>query len=230
MTAPELVDERQRGFLFRRRPRPRAWLRNHLNIPIAAIPTTPIGSHFRRSSFVTTERGFWATVTGIAAVMATAVAAPADDPVVRSRIERVLERTPLIDGHNDLPAALMEKFGAKLWTRGPGRERGQSDHEVPNRHRATAAGPGRRPVLVRLGVRREHASRGDQGHPRADRHRPRVRRAISADVRHGRQRRGHRADPQGPVASPAFSGSRADTRSAAASPSFGSTTGSASAT
>ena len=45
-----------------------------------------------------------------------AATAHADDVAVRSRIERVLAATPLIDGHNDLPEQLHEKFATTLWT------------------------------------------------------------------------------------------------------------------
>ncbi len=40
---------------------------------------------------------------------ATALAQPID-PKVQARIDRILKRTPLIDGHNDLPWALREDF------------------------------------------------------------------------------------------------------------------------
>jgi membrane dipeptidase len=36
------------------------------------------------------------------------------DPKVSQRIDRLLKRTPLIDGHNDLPWALREDFGSKV--------------------------------------------------------------------------------------------------------------------
>ena len=52
------------------------------------------------------------------AALALALAAPASaqsiDPGFQKRIDRVLKRTPLIDGHNDLPWALREDFGSSV--------------------------------------------------------------------------------------------------------------------
>ncbi|WP_310468245.1 dipeptidase [Sphingomonas sp.] len=51
---------------------------------------------------------------GFAVLLATAAAASAQtapiDPKVQARIDRILKRTPLIDGHNDLPGELREKY------------------------------------------------------------------------------------------------------------------------
>lgn len=48
-------------------------------------------------------------------VMAQTPAAPTQiDPRVSQRIDRILKRTPLIDGHNDLPWALRGDFGNKV--------------------------------------------------------------------------------------------------------------------
>lgn len=58
-----------------------------------------------------------------AALALLAVAAPAQaqspqtpqiDPKIAARVDRVLARTPLIDGHNDLPWAVRERFESKL--------------------------------------------------------------------------------------------------------------------
>ncbi len=38
------------------------------------------------------------------------------DPAVRTRIDRILKATPLIDGHNDLPWELREKYQSKVET------------------------------------------------------------------------------------------------------------------
>jgi membrane dipeptidase len=43
----------------------------------------------------------------------TAAAQPID-PAVAKRIDRILARTPLIDGHNDLPGELREKYGSRV--------------------------------------------------------------------------------------------------------------------
>ncbi|HET9354754.1 MAG TPA: dipeptidase [Sphingomicrobium sp.] len=58
----------------------------------------------------------------ILAALALAVAAPAPapaqtqsiDPAVKQRIDRILKRTPLVDGHNDLPWAVREDFGSSV--------------------------------------------------------------------------------------------------------------------
>ena len=39
---------------------------------------------------------------------------PPIDPRVQARIDRILKRTPLIDGHNDLPEQLTEHYGRKV--------------------------------------------------------------------------------------------------------------------
>ena len=36
------------------------------------------------------------------------------EPAVQARIDRILKRTPLIDGHNDLPWELREKYGSQV--------------------------------------------------------------------------------------------------------------------
>jgi membrane dipeptidase len=61
------------------------------------------------------------------AAAAPAVAAPAIDPAVQKRIDRVLARTPLIDGHNDLPWALREDFKSQV----EGLERGTVSRTPP---------------------------------------------------------------------------------------------------
>ena len=52
------------------------------------------------------------------AALALALAAPAAaqpiDPAVQARIDRILKRTPLIDGHNDLPWALREDYRSSV--------------------------------------------------------------------------------------------------------------------
>src|SRR4249919_3964438 len=50
-----------------------------------------------------------------AAALLFSVAASAQpiDPKVQARIDRILKRTPLIDGHNDLAEELRENYGGK---------------------------------------------------------------------------------------------------------------------
>jgi len=52
---------------------------------------------------------FWWLTLGVA--VASAATPQAADP---QRIERVLAQTPLIDGHNDLPWEIRERFGSDL--------------------------------------------------------------------------------------------------------------------
>jgi membrane dipeptidase len=52
--------------------------------------------------------GMVASVLGAASSSATETASPA-----RARLQQILARTPLIDGHNDLPWELRSRFGAK---------------------------------------------------------------------------------------------------------------------
>jgi len=42
------------------------------------------------------------------------MAAPATDALLRARVEKVLASTPLIDGHNDLPWEIRDRFASKL--------------------------------------------------------------------------------------------------------------------
>ncbi|WP_240913817.1 dipeptidase [Sphingomonas sp. HDW15A] len=51
-----------------------------------------------------------------AALLATATASTAQpiDSATQKRIDRILKRTPLIDGHNDLPWALRGDFGSSV--------------------------------------------------------------------------------------------------------------------
>jgi membrane dipeptidase len=49
----------------------------------------------------------------LTAIAVPAVAEPID-PKVKARIDRILKRTPLIDGHNDLPWALREDFQSSV--------------------------------------------------------------------------------------------------------------------
>lgn len=56
-----------------------------------------------------------ASITAAAlALVSTAAAAQPVDPKVMARIDRILQGTPLIDGHNDLPWALREDFGLRV--------------------------------------------------------------------------------------------------------------------
>ena len=46
--------------------------------------------------------------------VALPAAAQSVDPAVQKRIDRILKRTPLVDGHNDLPWAVREDFGSSV--------------------------------------------------------------------------------------------------------------------
>ncbi len=47
-----------------------------------------------------------------AACVVSTAAFSADDAALRARVDRVLAKTPLIDGHNDLPWEIRERFGS----------------------------------------------------------------------------------------------------------------------
>lgn len=66
----------------------------------------------------------------VAALLASAApvsAQPSIEPSVQKRIDRILKRTPLIDGHNDLPWALREDFNSRT----EGLERGTASRTPP---------------------------------------------------------------------------------------------------
>jgi len=54
----------------------------------------------------------WVSVC-VAALAAGSVSAQPMDPKIATRVEAVLAKTPLIDGHNDLPGALRQRTGFK---------------------------------------------------------------------------------------------------------------------
>ena len=53
-------------------------------------------------------------ILAAAVLLAVPAHAQSIDPRVKARIDRILKRTPLIDGHNDLPWALREDFASKV--------------------------------------------------------------------------------------------------------------------
>ena len=77
---------------------------------VAALPASVVRFCERVVTFVT-----FACLAS--AVPATAQSTPAPiDPPVKARIDRILKSTPLIDGHNDLPWELREKYASKVET------------------------------------------------------------------------------------------------------------------
>ena len=62
-----------------------------------------------------------------ALLAATPLSAQPIDPAVQARIDRILKRTPLIDGHNDLPWALRENYKSRI----EGLESGTDKREKP---------------------------------------------------------------------------------------------------
>lgn len=52
----------------------------------------------------------------LALLLAGSAHAQTIDPVVQARIDRILKAMPLIDGHNDLPWELRDKFGSRVET------------------------------------------------------------------------------------------------------------------
>jgi len=62
-----------------------------------------------------------------ALLVATPLAAQPIDPAVQTRIDRILKKTPLIDGHNDLPWALRQNHQSRI----EGLESGGDKREKP---------------------------------------------------------------------------------------------------
>src|SRR4051812_8285706 len=51
---------------------------------------------------------------GAALALAGAAPAQSDDAALRARVEKVLSRTPVIDGHNDLPSEYRERVKGRM--------------------------------------------------------------------------------------------------------------------
>ena len=58
----------------------------------------------------------WASFVSFGAPARAQTAPPSIDAATQSRIDRILKATPLIDGHNDLPWELREKYASKVET------------------------------------------------------------------------------------------------------------------
>jgi membrane dipeptidase len=58
-----------------------------------------------------------------ALLLPSAAATQPIDPKVKTRIDRILKRTPLIDGHNDLPWSLRQNHGGSIAGLGSGTDR-----------------------------------------------------------------------------------------------------------
>jgi membrane dipeptidase len=67
------------------------------------------------------------TVALAIAAMSSTAAAQAIDPKIQARIDRILKRTPLIDGHNDVPWEVRENHGSSV----AGLESGSDRREPP---------------------------------------------------------------------------------------------------
>lgn len=59
-------------------------------------------------------RGLAAMVAAAMMAGAASAEAPAPDAALAARVQRVLAKTPLIDGHNDLPWEIRERFDSRL--------------------------------------------------------------------------------------------------------------------
>ncbi|WP_338061764.1 dipeptidase [Sphingomonas segetis] len=68
-------------------------------------------------------------LAGALAMMAIPAAAQPIDAKVQARIDRILEATPLIDGHNDLPEQLRENYGLSVEGLASGADR-RPDHPL----------------------------------------------------------------------------------------------------
>ena len=108
-------------------------------------------------------------------VAAAGVGAAADDDFA-ARVDRVLAKTPLIDGHNDLPWELRDGRRAR-WRRSTSVRHDENccsrrRRALDDGHPAPARGPRRRAVLVGLGAGRAQGRRRGPDDARTDRRRP----------------------------------------------------------
>jgi membrane dipeptidase len=53
-------------------------------------------------------------ITSLIALLSTAQNSSSSDPAFATRVERILTETPLIDGHNDLPEQIQERWKGSL--------------------------------------------------------------------------------------------------------------------
>ena len=116
--------------------------------------------------------------------------ADADDGALE-KARSILERHPLIDGHNDLPWVIRDSGKPP---RDVARLRPRHAFGGRHRHRAAARGRRRRPVLVRVRPERPRSCEARlRAHPaRADRHRAQDDRALPARPRARAHSRRHR--------------------------------------
>ncbi|UVO54671.1 dipeptidase [Sphingomonas sp. SUN039] len=79
--------------------------------PIAPARTAlrPIAAHLVAGAI-------WVSLVTLGTPIAAQSAPPPLDAATQARIDRVLKATPLIDGHNDLPWELREKYASKVET------------------------------------------------------------------------------------------------------------------
>ena len=78
-----------------------------------------------------------AALSALSLVASAAPAIAADTRDYHARVVQVLKRTPLIDGHNDLPWEIRERFKGRL-----------AAHRSGSRHVEDPAAAGRRPPLM----------------------------------------------------------------------------------
>ena len=63
-----------------------------------------------------------------ALLLSNAATAQSIDPKVQVRIDRILKKTPLIDGHNDIAEALQENYDFSVANLASGTERGSGEN------------------------------------------------------------------------------------------------------
>ena len=113
----------------------------------------------------------------LATVSAPALAQPIDR-ATQARIDRILKRTPLIDGHNDLPWALREDFEMRV--DGLQADSARRTPPLMTDMARLRDGPRRRTALVGLYFGDDHRRRRGSHDARADRRRPPADRRLSA--------------------------------------------------
>src|SRR5687768_15000326 len=70
-----------------------------------------------------THKIYFLAAAALAVLSAPALAAEPNDKKTKARIDRILKRTPLIDGHNDIAGPLTEYRGGSVAELGSGTDR-----------------------------------------------------------------------------------------------------------
>ncbi len=140
-------------------------------------------------------------IAALVAVPLACLAAPASTDYA-ARVAAVLKKTPLIDGHNDLPWEIRDRFHSKVAAIDLNSDTSKIAFDKDGFALMTdiprlRARRGRRPVLVGVHPGGDARARRGADHARADRHRAADGRALPGRLRDGLHRRRRAPHPQG---------------------------------